>query len=195
MPHSTTSSNCRIRWRSSVAGVIEPALQAAETARSASRPNSDLTAYDLYLRALAMPPPRQPSWLSSCSRKRSLVIRIMDRRSRWRLNWYMNSCQRRLHPGSGRVPTQGHRLCARRALAVARNDPGVLADAAFALACFGEDIRRRDDRAGRSRSRLQPELRARLVGQQFYEAMGRPDGIWPSNMPAWPCGSARARRR
>jgi adenylate cyclase len=37
---------------SSVAGVIEPALQAAETARSASRPNSDLTAYDLYLRAL-----------------------------------------------------------------------------------------------------------------------------------------------
>jgi adenylate cyclase len=39
---------------SSVAGVIEPALQAAETARSASRPTSDLTAYDLYLRAYAM---------------------------------------------------------------------------------------------------------------------------------------------
>ena len=37
---------------SSVAGVIEPALQAAETARSASRPTDDLTAYDLYLRAL-----------------------------------------------------------------------------------------------------------------------------------------------
>jgi hypothetical protein len=36
----------------SVAGVIEPALQAAETARSASRPTHDLTAYDLYLRAL-----------------------------------------------------------------------------------------------------------------------------------------------
>src|ERR1700739_3403550 len=30
-----------------VAGVIEPALQAAETARSANRPTSDLTAYDL----------------------------------------------------------------------------------------------------------------------------------------------------
>ena len=29
---------------------------------------------------------------------------------------------------------------ARRALAVAGNDPGVLADAAYALACFGEDI-------------------------------------------------------
>ena len=35
----------------SVAGVIEPTLQAAETARSANRPTTDLTAYDLYLRA------------------------------------------------------------------------------------------------------------------------------------------------
>ena len=39
---------------SNVAGVIEPALQAAETARSADRPTIDLTAYDLYLRAYAM---------------------------------------------------------------------------------------------------------------------------------------------
>jgi TolB-like protein len=38
----------------SVAGVIEPALQAAETARSADHPTNDLTAYDLYLRAYAM---------------------------------------------------------------------------------------------------------------------------------------------
>ena len=38
----------------SVAGVIEPTLQAAETARSAARSTSDLTAYDLYLRAHAM---------------------------------------------------------------------------------------------------------------------------------------------
>jgi len=36
-----------------VAGVIEPALQAAEVRRAAARPTSDLTAYDLYLRALA----------------------------------------------------------------------------------------------------------------------------------------------
>ena len=34
-----------------VAGVIEPALQAAETTRSAGRPTADLTADDLYLRA------------------------------------------------------------------------------------------------------------------------------------------------
>jgi TolB-like protein len=38
----------------SVAGVIEPALQAAETARSADRPTNDLTAYDIYLRAYEM---------------------------------------------------------------------------------------------------------------------------------------------
>jgi adenylate cyclase len=37
----------------SVAGVIEPALQAAEMRRSAARPTADLGAYDLYLRALA----------------------------------------------------------------------------------------------------------------------------------------------
>src|SRR5207237_3962041 len=32
----------------SVAGVIEPALQAAEMRRSAARPTTDLTEYDLY---------------------------------------------------------------------------------------------------------------------------------------------------
>ena len=40
----------------SVAGVIEPALQAAEIRRSSDRPTSDLTAYDLYLQALAQFP-------------------------------------------------------------------------------------------------------------------------------------------
>src|SRR5438874_7132290 len=35
-----------------VAGVIEPTLQAAEIRRSSERPTNDLTAYDLYLRAL-----------------------------------------------------------------------------------------------------------------------------------------------
>jgi adenylate cyclase len=38
----------------SVAGVIEPTLEAAESRRSASRPTNDLTAYDLYLRALPL---------------------------------------------------------------------------------------------------------------------------------------------
>jgi len=42
----------KVAW--SVAGVIEPALTAAEIARSANRPTTDLTAYDLHLRACAM---------------------------------------------------------------------------------------------------------------------------------------------
>jgi TolB-like protein/class 3 adenylate cyclase len=42
------------RVASSVAGVIEPALQAVESARATHRPTTDLTAYDLYLRAYAM---------------------------------------------------------------------------------------------------------------------------------------------
>jgi TolB-like protein/class 3 adenylate cyclase len=37
-----------------VAGVIEPALQAAETRRGRRRPTSDLTAYDLYLRSFEL---------------------------------------------------------------------------------------------------------------------------------------------
>src|SRR5438477_1087267 len=46
---------------SSVAGVIEPALQAAETARSAHRPTNDLTAYDLYLPKLLVAIHEDPS--------------------------------------------------------------------------------------------------------------------------------------
>jgi hypothetical protein len=62
----------------SVAGVIEPALQAAEIRRSADRPTSDLTAYDLYLQALAHFPSEQGIVLhSTCSGVRSNAIRIM----------------------------------------------------------------------------------------------------------------------
>src|SRR6201981_3390025 len=38
----------------SVAGIIEPTLQVAEIRRSSERPTNDLTAYDLYLRALPL---------------------------------------------------------------------------------------------------------------------------------------------
>src|SRR5260221_7324761 len=37
-----------------VAGIIEPALQSAEIRRSAAHPTTNLTAYDLYLRALSI---------------------------------------------------------------------------------------------------------------------------------------------
>src|ERR1700758_4010805 len=55
---------------SSVAGIIEPALQAAETARSANRPTDDLAAYDLYLRAWAM--------VLSSSRQIPEALRLME---------------------------------------------------------------------------------------------------------------------
>jgi adenylate cyclase len=56
---------------SSVAGVIEPTLQAAETTRSAVRPTDDLTAYDLYLRAYAM--------ILSSARQLPEALRLMER--------------------------------------------------------------------------------------------------------------------
>jgi adenylate cyclase len=56
---------------SSAAGVIEPALQTAEAARSAHRPTNDLTAYDLYLRAF--------STALSSDKQMPEAIRLLDR--------------------------------------------------------------------------------------------------------------------
>jgi len=90
---------------SSVAGVIEPALQDAEMRHSAARPTTDLTAYDLYLRALAVVP---SSTLEALRLLEHAIERAED--------------------------------LARRALQVSGDDPGVLANAAFVLAYFSEDI-------------------------------------------------------
>jgi TolB-like protein len=60
---------------SSVAGVIEPALQAAETARSASRRTSDLSAYDLFvLMRCTLPGRYGRRW--RCLRRRLPATRI-----------------------------------------------------------------------------------------------------------------------
>jgi TolB-like protein/class 3 adenylate cyclase len=126
---------------SSVAGLIEPTLQAAETARSASRPIADWTAYDLYLRAHAM-------FLSS-ARQIPEALRLMEqaiqRAPRYApaLAWAAICCHRLLLENRS-DDRNSDRLkgadFARRALEVAGDDPGVLANAAFALAYFGEDI-------------------------------------------------------
>jgi adenylate cyclase len=126
---------------SSVAGVIEPALQAAETARSASRPTDDLTAYDLYLRAYAM--------VLSSTRQSPEALRLLeeaierDPRYGPALAWAAFCCLRLLLDGRSEDPA-ADRLkgadFARRALEVAGDDAGVLANAVFALAYFGEDI-------------------------------------------------------
>jgi TolB-like protein/class 3 adenylate cyclase len=126
---------------SSVAGVIEPALQAAETARSAGRPTDDLTAYDLYLRAYAI------FW--SSARQIPEALRLLeqaiarDPRYGPALAWAAICCNRLLTDGRSEDPAadrlKGADL-ARRALEVAGDDPGILANAAYALAYYGEDI-------------------------------------------------------
>src|SRR6516225_1104850 len=126
---------------SSVAGVIEPALQAAETARSTDRPTIDLTAYDLYLRAHAM------VWSSARQIPEALCLmeQAIERDPRYgpALAWAAHCCNRLLLDGRSEDPA-ADRLkgadFARRALEVAGDDPSILANAALALAYFGEDI-------------------------------------------------------
>ena len=125
----------------SVAGVIEPALQAAETARSAGRRTTDLTAYDLYLRAYAA--------FFSSARQIPEALRLLeqaiarDPRYGPALAWGAICCFR-LVGNDGSEDPAAERLkgadFARRALEVAGDDPGILANAAIALAYFGEDI-------------------------------------------------------
>ena len=125
---------------SCVAGVIEPALQAAETARSVGRPTHDLTAYDLYLRAYAMV-------LASARHipeALSLMEQAIGRDPRYgpALAWAAGCCARLLRGGRSENTEADRRKgteFARRALEVAGDDPGVLVDAAHALASFGED--------------------------------------------------------
>jgi adenylate cyclase len=126
---------------SSVAGVIEPALQAAETARSGARPTADLTAYDLYLRARAM--------VLSSARQIPEALRLVeqaivrDPRYGPALAGAAFCCYRLLIDGRSE-DRKAHRLkgvdFARRALEVAGDDPGILANVAQALAYFGEEI-------------------------------------------------------
>jgi len=125
---------------SSVAGVIEPALQAAETARSTGRPTTDLTAYDLYLRAQAI------VWSArQIPEALGLLEQAIARDPRYgpALAWAANCCLRLLLDGRSDDPA-ADRLkgadFARRALEVAGDDPGTLANAAHALSFFGEDI-------------------------------------------------------
>jgi adenylate cyclase len=126
---------------SSVAAVIEPTLQTAETARSAARRTNDLTAYDLYLRGYAM--------LWSSARNIPEALRLTEqaiaRDSRYgpALSWAAYCCVALLH-GNQSENREADRWkgvdFARRALQVAVDDPGVLANTAYALAYFGEDI-------------------------------------------------------
>ena len=125
-----------------VAGVIEPALQAAEVRRSAARPTNDLTAYDLYLRALAIFYPITKERLLEALELLEEAIAI-DPHCGPALS-LAAMCQMRLVRESwAEVPEMASRKAvdlARQGLQVAGDDPGILANSAFVLANFGEEI-------------------------------------------------------
>jgi TolB-like protein/class 3 adenylate cyclase len=121
-----------------VAGIIEPTLQAAETARSTARRTEDLSAYDLYLRAYAMQLSEAPEALGLLDEAIArdpnygpvLALAALFHATRWIAGWSEDpeaDCSK----GAD---------FAQRALRVAGDDAGTIVDAANALAVFGEDI-------------------------------------------------------
>ena len=126
----------------SVAGVIEPTLQAAEMRRSAGRPLRDLNAYDFYLRALAFFHPITKERITEALGFLEQAITI-DRNFGPALSWAAICHVLRARDGwAGKSETTDPKPSdlARQALEVGENDPGVLANAAWVLARFGEDI-------------------------------------------------------
>jgi TolB-like protein/class 3 adenylate cyclase len=127
---------------SSVAGVIEPAVQAAEMRRSAARPTTDLGTYDLYLRALAAFFPITKERVLEALGLLEQATAI-DRRYGLALAWAAVCHLRLVVDGWAEGPETSRRRAsdlARQALEVGENDPRILANAAFVLASFGEEI-------------------------------------------------------
>jgi adenylate cyclase len=127
---------------SSVAGVIEPALQAAEIRLSTIRPTHDLRAYDLYLQAL-------PDWGSlekgRTLRALDLLGKAIERDPQYGPALALAArCRCSLAANDWADDTETNRSdgirLARRALRCAPDDPEVLALAGFVLGLFGEDI-------------------------------------------------------
>jgi TolB-like protein/class 3 adenylate cyclase len=126
----------------SVAGVMEPTLQAAEIRRSAERPTNDMTAYDLYLRALAL----AFSWeKDAIIRALDLLEQAIERDPRYGAALVEAASRHfEMHVnGWSEDPEVSRRKgteLVRRALAVAGDDPNVLCKAAYALGYFGEEL-------------------------------------------------------
>jgi tetratricopeptide (TPR) repeat protein len=126
----------------SVAGVIEPTLQAAEMRRSAARPMTDMSAYDFYLRAFAAFYPITKERIAEALGLLEQAIAI-DRHYGPALSWAANCHMHLVRDGWAEDPETSRRKArdlARQALQVAENDPRILAISAFVLAYFGEDI-------------------------------------------------------
>jgi TolB-like protein len=126
----------------SVAGVIEPALQAAEMRRSAARPTTDLSAYDLYLRALAAYFPMTKERIFEALELLEQAIAV-DRQYGPALSLAAICHILLVREGWAKEVETSRRKAgdlARQALQARENEPGILANAAFVLALFGEDI-------------------------------------------------------
>jgi adenylate cyclase len=125
-----------------VAGVIEPALQLAEIRRSANRPTRDLTAYDLYLRALSLAQVWEREGINSAL---DLLGQAIERDPNYGLALALAAhCHYALHGNGWADDPQSARRkgvdFARRAVRAGPDDPGVLHNAAYVLGYFGEDI-------------------------------------------------------
>jgi adenylate cyclase len=126
----------------SVAGVIEPTLHAAEMARSAARPTTDLTAYDLYLRAYAL----SFSWeKDATTRALALLEQAIERDPQYGSALVQAAARHyELHVNGWTDDPETNRLkgveLSRQALQMAGDDPNVLSNAAHILGYFGEEI-------------------------------------------------------
>jgi adenylate cyclase len=126
----------------SVAGVIEPTLQAAEIRRSADRRTNDLAAYDLHMRAL---PHARSYEKDRVFQAIDLLNRAIERDPRYGPALALSAwCHLQLDVGGGTDCRDKNRRqavdLARQALRVAGDDPAVLTHAAHVLSYFGEDI-------------------------------------------------------
>jgi len=125
-----------------VAGVIEPTLQAAEIRRSSERPKSDLTAYDLYLRALsAITSGEKKGYIEALD----LLGRAIERDSHYGPSLASAAlCHTALYvSGWTHDPDASRREgveLAHQALHYGGDDAGTLGRAAYVLGHLGEDI-------------------------------------------------------
>ena len=127
---------------SSVAGIIEPALQAAEIRRSVARPTTDLSAYDLYLRALAIFFPVTKERILAAQGLLDQAIAI-DRQYGPALSWAAFCHMTLVRDGWTEEAETSRRKAialAREALEVGENDPRILVHSALVLGYLGEDI-------------------------------------------------------
>jgi len=126
---------------SNVAGVIEPALQAAAAARLSGRPTTNLTVYDLYLRAFALVGPSNQQAPDALRLLEEAIVHDPHYGPALALAAVCYSVL--ISDGRGEDPDLDRLKgldFSRRALKVAGDDPGVLVNIAVSSSYFGEDL-------------------------------------------------------